>query len=80
MKVTLVKNATHAWRWLSVQLSVVVGAVVAYLLSNPDETQKLLEFLPDGPLRVVSGIVIGALVTGAATTARVVSVPRLEGD
>lgn len=79
MKVTLVKNATHAWRWLSVQLSVVVGAVVAYLLSNPDETQKLLSLLPEGPQRVLASVVLGVLFTATATGARLVSVPKLEG-
>ena len=58
-----------AW---SVRLAALAGIVAGYLSANPEQTEALLDLLPDGPLRVLASAGIGLFVFSLATGARVV--------
>lgn len=66
----LIDNAGSWWRFWSVRLAALAGVVAAYLAASPDQTQALLDVLPDGPLRVLASIGVGVFVFGLATGAR----------
>jgi len=68
----LIDNAGSWWKLWSVRLAALAGVVAAYLAANPDQTQALLDSLPDGPLRVLASIGIGVFVFGLATGSRLV--------
>lgn len=72
----LIDNAGEWWRMWSVRLAALAGVVAAYLAANPDQTQALLDVLPDGPLRVLASIGIGVFVFGLATGTRLVKQPE----
>lgn len=72
----LIDNAGEWWRMWSVRLAALAGVVAAYLAANPDQTQSLLDVLPDGPLRVLASIGIGVFVFGLATGTRLVKQPE----
>lgn len=72
----LIDNAGQWWRMWSVRLAALAGVVAAYLAANPDQTQSLLDVLPDGPLRVLASIGIGVFVFGLATGTRLVKQPE----
>lgn len=72
----LIDNAGSWWRMWSVRLAALAGVVAAYLAANPDQTQSLLDVLPDGPLRVLASIGIGVFVFGLATGTRLVKQPE----
>lgn len=75
----LIDNAGQWWRFYSVRLAALAGVVAAYLAANPDQTQALLDVLPDGPLRVLASIAIGVFVFGLATGARLAKQGKPEG-
>lgn len=75
----LIDNAGEWWRMWSVRLAALAGVVAAYLAANPDQTQALLDVLPDGPLRVLASIAIGVFVFGLATGARLAKQGKPEG-
>lgn len=68
-----VEEAKVWYRLGSVQLAAVTGLIAAYLAANPHETEKLLGLLPDGPLRILASIGIGAFVFAAAAGSRLVT-------
>lgn len=72
----LIDNAGSWWRFWSVRLAALAGGVAAYLAANPDQTQALLDVLPDGPLRVLASVGIGVFVFGLATGTRLVRQPE----
>lgn len=72
----LIDNAGSWWKLYSVRLAALAGVVAAYLAANPDQTQALLDVLPDGPLRVLASIGIGVFVFGLATGTRLVKQPE----
>lgn len=72
----LIDNAGQWWRMWSVRLAALAGVVAAYLAANPDQTQSLLDVLPDGPMRVLASIGIGVFVFGLATGTRLVKQPE----
>lgn len=74
----LIDNAGSWWRFWSVRLAALAGVVAAYLAANPDQTQDLLNVLPDGPPRVLASIGIGVFVFALATGARLVRQPEKE--
>ena len=74
----LIDNAGSWWKLWSVRLAALAGVVAAYLAANPDQTQALLDVLPDGPLRVLASIGIGVFVFGLATGTRLVKQPEKE--
>jgi hypothetical protein len=76
----LIDNAGSWWRMWSVRLAALAGIVAAYLAANPDQTQALLDVLPDGPLRVLASIGIGVFVFGLATGTRLVRQPEKGGN
>ena len=75
----LIDNAADWWRMWSVRVAALAGVVAAYLAANPDQTQALLDVLPDGPLRVLASIAIGVFVFGLATGARLAKQGKPEG-
>jgi len=74
-----VENWRAAWRFYSVRLAALAGVVAGYLAANPDQTQALLDVLPDGPLRVLASIGIGVFVFGLATGTRLARQGKAEG-
>lgn len=74
----LIDNAGSWWKLWSVRLAALAGVVAAYLAANPDQTQALLDVLPDGPLRVLASIGIGVFVFGLATGTRLMKQPEKE--
>lgn len=74
----LIDNAGSWWKLYSVRLAALAGVVAAYLAANPDQTQALLDVLPDGPLRVLASIGIGVFVFGLATGTRLMKQPEKE--
>lgn len=76
----LIDNASSWWKLYSVRLAALAGVVAAYLAANPDQTQALLDVLPDGPLRVLASIGIGVFVFGLATGTRLAKQPTKEGE
>lgn len=71
----LVDEAGSWWRMWSVRLAAFAGIVAAYLAANPDQTQAVLDLLPDGPLRVVASMALGLFVFALATGVRLVRQP-----
>ncbi len=76
----LIDNAGSWSRLWSVRLAAFAGVVAAYLAANPDQTQALLDALPDGPLRTLASIGIGVFVFGLATGTRLVKQPTKDGE
>ncbi|HWK40792.1 MAG TPA: hypothetical protein VNR60_02580 [Croceibacterium sp.] len=70
MKNLLIDEARQWWRLWSVRLAALAGVIAAYLAASPSEAERLLELLPDGPLRTLASVGIGLLVFGLATGAR----------
>ena len=48
------------------------GVVAGYLAANPEQTEALLDLLPEGPWRVLASAGIGLFVFSLATGARIV--------
>lgn len=71
----LIDDARDWWRFWSVRLAAAAGLVAAWLAANPEQTQALLDLLPDGPLRVLASAGIGLFVFALATGARVARQP-----
>jgi hypothetical protein len=69
----LVEEAKHFYKLGSIQLAAFAGVAAAYLAANPNETEKLLGLLPDGPWRVMASILIGFAVFSAAAGSRLVT-------
>lgn len=63
------------WKLWSVRLAAVAGIVAAYLAANPNDTEKLLGLLPDGPLRTLAAVGVGLFVFVTATGSRLVKQP-----
>lgn len=74
----LIAEACEWWRLWSVRLAALAGIVAAYLAANPDETQRLLDILPDGPWRTLASIGVGLFIFATATGARLARQPKLE--
>ncbi len=53
----LVDNWKDSWKWLSVQLSVVVAAIMTLITTYPEEFAHFIEGLPSWAKPVVIGIV-----------------------
>lgn len=68
----LVDEAGKFWKLGSIQLAALAGVAAGYFAANPNETEKLLNLLPDGPLRVLASILIGFAVFSAAAGSRLV--------
>lgn len=68
----LIDEARLWWKMWSVRLAAMAGLLAAYLAASPETTQSLLALLPDGPMRVVAGALIGLFVFAMATGARLV--------
>ncbi len=68
MKLRLVEGWRQCWRWASMQLAVVVSALVAYLIATPSILFGVIAFIPRGdlqlPFAIVAGLVVLALVAG----------------
>jgi hypothetical protein len=76
----LIDNAHRAHKMASVQLAAFAGIAAGYLAANPEQTQALLDLLPEGPLRVLASAGIGLFVFGLAAGSRVVRQRKLSGD
>lgn len=83
-KLKLIENwmevLLKAW---SVRLSLLAGIVAGYLYANPDDVQKLLNIVPEGPWRVVASVGLGIIITALTTGTRLVSQvkpPKQEED
>lgn len=72
----LIDEAGKFYKLGSVQLAAVAGVVAAYFAANPAELQKLLNLLPEGPMRVVASIGVGLLVFSTATGSRLLTTKR----
>lgn len=68
----LIDEAAQWHKMASVRLAAIAGMVAGYLAANPDQTQALLDLLPEGPLRVLASAGIGLFVFSLATGARLV--------
>lgn len=71
MKLKLVDEARNAWKWASVQLAVVAGAVAAWAATDTNGFVATVNLLPDW-LRPL----LGLLVTVTAIGSRVVKAQR----
>jgi hypothetical protein len=78
MKNLLIDEARQWYRMWSVRLAALAGIVAAYLAANPDQSQALLDALPEGPARTLASIGIGVFVFGLATGARLAKQPSGE--
>jgi hypothetical protein len=76
----LIDEARQWHKFASVRLAALAGVVAAYLAANPEQTQALLDLLPEGPARVVASAAIGLFVFGLATGTRLVRQGKREGD
>jgi hypothetical protein len=76
----LIDDARQAWKFWSVRLAMLAGVTAGYLSANPDQTQALLDLLPDGPMRVLASAGIGLFVFSLATGARLARQPAKEGE
>lgn len=76
----LIDNARVWWRLWSVRLAALAGVVAAYLAGNPDQTQDLLNLLPDGPMRTLASIGVGLFVFALATGARLARQPSVAAE
>ncbi len=76
----LIDEAGKFYKLGSVQLAAVAGVLAAYFAANPNEAEKLLNLLPEGPLRIVASILIGLFVFSAATTSRLVSLKKKDEE
>ena len=76
----LVDEASKFYKLGSVQLAAIAGMVVAYLAANPNETEKLLNLLPEGPLRILASVMIGMFVFSAATGSRLLTTKKKEQE
>ena len=68
----LVDEWRKSYKWLSIQLAILAGAVAGYLAANPDVTKQLLDTLPEGPARVWASAGVGLFVTMLAGGSRLV--------
>lgn len=66
-----------AW---SIRLAAIAGVAAAYLAANPDQTEALLDLLPEGPLRVLASAGVGMFVFSLATGARLVKQGKPNAD
>lgn len=69
----LVDEAKSFYKLGSVQLAALAGIAAGYFAANPNETEKLLSLLPEGPWRVIASIGIGFAVFSAATGSRLLT-------
>lgn len=75
-----VEEAGKFYKLGSVQLAALAGVIVAYFAANPNETEKLLNLLPEGPLRILASIGIGLFVFSTATGSRIVSFKKKDEE
>lgn len=68
----LIDEARQWHKFASVRLAALAGVVAAYLAANPEQTQALLDLLPQGPARVLASAGIGLFVFGLAAGTRLV--------
>jgi len=66
----LIDDARQAWKFWSVRLAMLAGVTAGYLAANPDQTQALLDLLPDGPARVLASAGLGLFVFSLAAGTR----------
>lgn len=76
----LVDEAKIWWKLGSVQLAAIAGLIAAYLAANPKDTEALLSLLPEGPLRVLASVGVGAFVFAAAAGSRLVTKGKRLGE
>jgi len=76
----LVDEASRWYKLGSVQLAALAGVAAGYFAANPNETEKLLNLLPEGPWRVIASIGIGFAVFSAAAGSRLVTKRKKEAD
>ena len=68
LKGRLVPDWRSAWRWVSVQLSVVAGLAVGWIFASPLELLQILSMIPPEVRRGLSPLVtavVVAIVVGA---------------
>lgn len=70
--IKLIDEAKSWHKFASVRLAALAGVVAGYLAANPEQTEALLNLLPDGPLRVLASAGIGLFVFSLATGARLI--------
>jgi hypothetical protein len=75
----LIAEARHWHKLASIRLAALAGVAAGYLAANPEQTQALLELLPEGPLRVLASAGIGLFVFGLAAGSRVIVQNKLPG-
>lgn len=78
MKNLLIDEAKEWYRMWSVRLAAIAGVIAAYLAANPEQSQLLINSLPEGPLRTFVAFGIGLFVFSLATGARLVKQPGSE--
>lgn len=76
----LIDEASQWWKLWSVRLAALAGLVAAWLAANPEQTQDLLNLLPDGPMRVLASAGIGLFVFALATGTRLARQGRKPDD
>lgn len=69
----VIDDANRWHKLASIRVAAVIGAITAYLAANPAETQKLLNYLPEGPMRDLAAIGIGISVFSTYAGARLVT-------
>jgi hypothetical protein len=69
LKLRLVAEWRHCWRWSSVRLAVVAGAVSGWAASDPQGFTNVMAILPDWT-RPLVGVVIAAAAISARITSK----------
>lgn len=68
---TLVDDARQFWRWWSVRLAVVAGAVAGAVVNNPQILTGLVAYVPP-QYRTLASALVGVAVALAPTLARLI--------
>lgn len=68
---TLVEDARQWWRWWSVRMAMVAGAVAGAIVSQPQILTNLVAYVPE-QWRPLAGSLAGLIVFGAPTIARLI--------
>jgi lysozyme len=72
MKFELVEEWRSAWRWASVQLAVVAGALAtAAIAAWPVLHWLIMQYVPDGPVRSVVAAFVGVIVFAVPVATRI---------
>jgi hypothetical protein len=81
MKLRLVDDWRRSLRWASMQLAIIVSALVAYICATPSILFSVIAFIPRGDLQWPFAIGAGLLVfTLVAATRLLKKAPKEERD